>query len=187
MMDHYQNLKILPDPEFPPSMLMNALFAKLHRVLVQLKSKQIGVSFPMQDQKKPTLGDVLRLHGTADALQNLQAQNWLKGMRDHLKEISSIPVDAQYCQVRRVQVKSSAERLRRRYRHRHEGITKTDAAGLIPESVEKRLGLPYLQLKSGSTEQRFRLFIEHQSPQSNPTSGAFNRYGFSSEATVPWF
>ncbi|MET0043908.1 MAG: type I-F CRISPR-associated endoribonuclease Cas6/Csy4, partial [Candidatus Thiodiazotropha sp. 6PLUC3] len=30
-MDHFQDLQILPDPEFSTPMLMNALFAKLHR------------------------------------------------------------------------------------------------------------------------------------------------------------
>lgn len=188
-MDHYQDIKILPDSEFPAPMLMNALFTKLHRMLVQLNSNTIGISFPRVDEKLPRLGQILRLHGTGSRLQNLQAQNWLKGMRDHVDvaEITPVPSNAQYCRVRRVQVKSSAERLRRRYIKRHEGVTESDVLGLIPSSVEKRLELPFLQLKSESTGQLFRLFIEHQQPQTQPVAGEFNSYGLSNKATVPWF
>lgn len=32
-MDHYLDLRVLPDPEFNTEMLMAALFAKLHRAL----------------------------------------------------------------------------------------------------------------------------------------------------------
>jgi len=188
-MDHYLDIKILPDPEFPPAMLVNALFTKLHRVLVQLQSKQIGISFPNVDQSKPFLGNVLRIHGTSSVLQNLLAQHWLKGMNDHLevKAINAVPVDTPHCRVRRVQIKSNAERLRRRYRKRHEGVTELDALAMIPDTVEKQLSLPYLQLKSDSTGQRFRLFIVHSPPQQQPVAGEFNRYGLSAKATIPWF
>lgn len=188
-MDHYQNIKILPDSEFPPHMLISALFAKLHRALVQLDSNAIGISFPKVDNGKPSLGNLLRLHGTATALQALEEQNWLMRMRDHIEsgEVMPVPANAQHCRVKRVQAKSSAERLRRRYCKRHEGVTERDVAALIPDSVEETLSLPYLQLKSESTGQSFRLFIEHQMPQSQPVTGMFNSYGLSSQATVPWF
>jgi len=188
-MESYINITLLPDPEFPAPMLMNALFAKLHRVLVKIKSDGIGISFPSVNEKKPTLGDQLRLHGTAVALQNLQAQNWLQGMRDHLEtsEIEQVPANAQHRQIKRVQVKSSAERLRRRYSKRHQGVTEQDAAELIPITVEKRLTQPYLQLKSESSGQSFRLFLQHQPPQAEAVAGAFNCYGISQTATIPWF
>lgn len=187
-MDQYQDIKLLPDPEFSAPMLMNALFAKLHRALVAIDSTEIGVSFPGVDQKSPRLGDTLRLHGSISALKNLQAQDWLRGMRDHVEvaEVAPVPAGSGYCRVRRVQVKSSAERIRRRYFRRHPGVTESDAQGLIPDSVEKRVNLPYLQLKSDSTDQRFRLFVEHM-PQSQPVSGSFNSYALSTDATVPWF
>jgi CRISPR-associated endonuclease Csy4 len=188
-MDHYQDIKILPDPEFPSPMLMNALFAKLHRALVQLGTNSIGVSFPKVDEEKPSLGNVLRLHGNAVELKNLHEMHWLVGMRDHiaLKEILPVPDRTQHCRVKRKQVDSSAERLRKRYCKRHPGVTESDVVGLIPESVEKRLTLPYLQLKSESTGQRFRLFLQHQQSQPEPISGIFNAYGLSDRATVPWF
>ena len=187
-MDHYQDIKIVPDPEFPISMLMNSLFSKLHRVLVQLQSHQVGISFPRVRDKQKILGDVLRLHGSVQSLQHLQSQNWLKGMADHLElaDIIPVPGSTQHCQVRRVQVKSNVERLRRRYRKRH-GITEQEAIAMIPESVEKRVNLPFLQLKSRSTGQSFRLFVEHHPPQKQAEAGRFNTYGLSTTATIPWF
>jgi len=188
-MDHYQDIQILSDPEFPPHMLMSALFAKLHRALVQLGSNVIGVSFPKMNHQKPTLGRLLRLHGTKEALRTLAEQSWLNGMKDHIEvdEMMLVPANVQHCRVKRVQAKSSAERLRRRYCKRHQGSTERDATALIPDGVEEHLSLPYLQIKSESTGQSFRLFIEHQAPQLQATKGEFNSYGLSTQATVPWF
>lgn len=44
-MDHYLEIRVLPDPEFSSEMLMAALFAKLHRVLGARGQGDIGVSF----------------------------------------------------------------------------------------------------------------------------------------------
>lgn len=188
-MDHYQDIVIRTDPEFPTPLLMNALFAKFHRALVTQRSTDIGVSFPSVSDAAPSLGARLRLHGTVATLQSLDRQAWLAGMRDHVDvfELAPVPAKVQYRRIRRVQVKSSAERLRRRYRNRHEGVTERDAVALIPDSVEERIRLPYLQLRSESTGQRFLLFIEHQPIVANAVLGEFNAYGLSARATVPWF
>jgi len=188
-MDHYLDIKILSDPEFPAPMLMNVLFTKLHRVLVQLSSSDIGVSFPQIDEQRPSIGNMMRLHGHQASLQILREQDWLKGMRDHieLNDIAPVPNDAKHCQVKRVQAKSNAGRLRRRYQKRHPDVVDEEVERLIPDTVEKHLALPYLQLKSESTGQQFRLFLQHQPVQSPVTKGAFNCYGISSTATVPWF
>jgi len=188
-MDHYMEFKILPDPEFPTPILMNALFLKLHRVLVQLDNKQLGISFPKVQKNKPSLGDHLRIHGCLNELKQLQAQNWLTGMRDHIevKEIASVPDNAQHCRIQRIQIKSNAERLRRRYAKRHPEESEEEIMAKFPDSKEKRSKLPYLRIKSQSTGQQFCLFLRHHLPQEEPTTGLFNSYGLSAEATVPWF
>lgn len=188
-MDHYQDILIRMDPEFPTPLLMNALFAKFHRALVQLRSTGIGVSFPSFDGSVPSLGDCLRVHGTVVALQTLHTKDWTAGMRDHvdLAEIAPVPSSTQHRKVRRVQVKSSAARLRRRFINRHVGVTERDVVALIPDSVEERVHLPYLQLKSESTGQSFLLFIEQEPVMAVSAAGEFNCYGLSRTATVPWF
>lgn len=188
-MEHYQDITILPDPEFPPSMLMNALFTKLHRVLVQLKTNKIAVSFPCVNEDKPTLGNKLRIHGDLVELKNLQQQNWLTGMSDHVEveDIEVVPRDIQHRRIMRVQTKSSAERLRKRYKKRHADVTEEEIRGMIPDSIEQKLSLPFLQIKSDSTGQRFRLFIKHEVLGEKAETGGFNAYGLSNKATVPWF
>jgi len=191
-MDHYLEFRILPDPEFEPPLLMNALFSKLHRAFVQLDNKQLGISFPKIQEEKPSLGDCLRIHGQLNELEQLQKQNWLIGMRDHIqtKEIAPVPDNAQHRRIQRVQIKSNAARLRRRYAKRHPEESKEEIIKKIPDSIEKRSKLPYIpyiRVKSQSTRQQFCLFIKHESLQKEPVSGLFNSYGLSTKATIPWF
>jgi len=187
-MDHYIDIALLPDPEFSAPMLMNALFAKLHRGLVDHGGGDIGVSFPEVGGKTLALGSKLRLHGNATSLDLLMQNGWTQGMRDHivLIEPRPIPTIVQHRVVRRVQAKSSPERLRRRLMSRKR-IGAEDAQAVIPDSSAERLTLPYLEMSSRTTGQRFRLFIDHLALQSVPVSGSFSAYGLSNTATVPWF
>lgn len=185
-MDHYLDIRLLPDPEFSAPMLMNALFAKLHRALAADASIDIAISFPGATVSH--LGCVMRLHGSATRLTAHMAQSWLGGMRDHLEitAVAPIPATATPYLVRRVQAKSSAERLRRRYLKRHPETDSSSIVELIPDGVERQLTLPYLRINSSSSGQQFLLFIQ-QTLASEALEGDFNSYGLSSAATVPWF
>ncbi|MBL3589129.1 MAG: type I-F CRISPR-associated endoribonuclease Cas6/Csy4 [gamma proteobacterium endosymbiont of Lamellibrachia anaximandri] len=187
-MDHYLEIRLLPDPEFIPSVLMNALFAKLHRALVELDNDAIGLSFPDMQQEQPALGDRLRLHSKVDDLQSLMTMNWLTGMRDHITTHgpNPIPKKVGYRVVRRVQAKSNPDRIRRRLIKR-KGITEVEARCAVPDSAAKKLKLPFVTIKSQSTGQEFRLFIEHQPVRNESVVGEFSCYGLSPTATVPWF
>lgn len=191
MTTHYIDLTLLPDPEFSHPHLLGALVAKLHRALVQGQTTDIGVSYPQhiaQPLTHRTLGSVLRLHGTAEALQRLMGQGWLQGMRDHtqVSEARPAPANAQHRTVSRRQFKTNAERLRRR-RMQRKGETAEQATAAIPDSVERRPDLPFVQLRSSSTGQPFCLCVEHGLLQAQPVLGGFNAYGLGHEATVPWF
>ncbi len=187
-MDHYVDIDVLADPEFPVHHLMSALYAKLHRALVAHNSTRIGVSFRGFGLQAPHLGTRLRLHGDLTALSALLASDWLAGMRDHvtLTQPTRVPATAKYCAVRRVQVKSSPERLRRRLMRRH-NLDAQEARQRIPDESARLVGLPFVQLRSTSTGQSFRLYIEHGTVQDNPIPGDFNAFGLSQLATIPWF
>lgn len=191
MTTHYIDLTLRPDPEFSHAHLLGALVAKLHRALVQLRTDAIGVSYPQHvaaPQHQRSLGSVVRLHGTPQALQALMALDWLKGMRDHT-EVSTLapaPVGAAHRQVARRQFKTNADRLRRR-RMQRKGETAEQATAHIPDSVERRPNLPHVQLRSSSTAQPFCLFIDHGPLQAQAVAGPFNTYGLSTSATIPWF
>lgn len=188
-MDHYVDIEVRPDPEFGHSQIMNALYAKLHRALVAQEGLHVGISLP--DVNAPevlSLGMRLRLHGTFTALSELLATEWLVGMRDHvtLTLPALVPDHAQHRFVRRVQVKSSPERLRRRFMRRHD-LDEQTARQRIPDDLARFTRLPFLLVRSLSTGQIFKLFIEHGPIQSNAVSGNFNTYGLSKDATIPWF
>jgi len=187
-MDHYVDIDLRPDPEFVPHHLMSALYAKLHRALVGLGCNDIGVSFPRYDASAPHLGSRLRLHGKKDALLALMDTEWLTGMRDHaaVAPPSAVPVGVQHRAVRRVQAKSNPERLRRRLLRRHD-ISEEEAMHRIPDSAARLLWLPFVQLKSSSTGQAFRFFIDQSAAQPLADEGSFSAYGLSQDATVPWF
>lgn len=188
MMDHYLDINIRPDPEFTMPLLMSALISKLHQALTSLESDVIGVSFPNYQLSSRTLGDRMRLHGTDSQLRKLMEKNWLTGMADHTEcgELLQVPVSTQHCMVRRQQVKSNVERLRRR-RMKRKGESYEQAAEAIPVRVEQRSTLPFADLSSKSTGEVFKLFIEQKTDVKECREGAFNSYGLSLGATVPWF
>lgn len=184
-MDSYQDIRLLPDPEFGIELLMAALFAKLHRALGQYAAGKIGVSFPRAGK---TPGDRLRLHGSAEVLAEFNLTAWRKGVNDHIEssDINTVPAGVKYRTVSRVQVKSSAERLRRRSVKKG-WMTEEQALEHIPDSHSKRCNLPFIALKSLSTGEGFRLFIRQGELRDSPTAGAFGSYGLSGTTTVPWF
>ena len=187
-MDYYLDIQLLPDPEFTEPTLMGALYSKLHRALVGLNAKNIGISFPKYQLKPKTLGSVLRVHGNQQALDKLDATQWLRGMRDHVAvtDIEQIPTNARHYRVNRRQYKTNAERLRRR-RMKRKGESYEQALAAIPDTVERKPDLPFLKLRSSSTGQMFCLFIDQGTICEKPVIGEFNSYGLSQSATVPYF
>ena len=185
---HYIDFRVLPDPESAEHQLMATLFARLHVELAQVNSQQIAVSFPGYKLKPLTTGSCLRLIGPAPELNRLMEHDWLKALRDHLhlSAIAPVPQHALHRTLRRVQAKSSPERLRRRLMRRHD-ITYDEALTRIPDSCAEKLALPFLMLNSSSTKQRFPLFLQLGPTTIEARSGTFNSYGLSSTATTPWF
>ena len=51
----------------------------------------------------------------------------------------------------------------------------------------KGLDNPYLEIVSGSNGQRHRRYIEFGPLLDNPVEGAFDQFGLSKTATIPWF
>lgn len=192
-MDHYLDIRLLPDADFAAPVLLNALYAKLHRVLSTQQRRDIGVSFPGYmlanqpgaDKAAPSLGLTLRLHGNAAALTSLLASRWLSGFADHamMGDILPVPANARTIRVQRRQAKSNPARERERLMRRT-GMDAAEARQRIPDSTAQRLQLPFITLNSASTGQRFLLFIKQQEV-AQPASGDFNSYGLSNSATLP--
>lgn len=187
-MDYYVEIRLRPDPEFGAHLLMNALISKLHRALSELQSEDIGISFPDYQLSPRELGKRLRIHGSESRLQQLMEKQWLTGMADHIEcsGIEKVPSVTQHCVVRREQVKSNVERLRRR-RMKRKGETYEQAVAAIPQEVEQKSKLPFATLNSRSNGEVFKLFVDQRVTGAEPKTGQFNSYGLSQGATVPWF
>ncbi len=206
-MDHYIEIRVLPDPEFHAALLMSAVFAKLHRALCDVGRGEIGVSFPGMRGKgdkgdkgdqgdkggkgyksdKPGMGDRLRLHGGQQALARVMEQNWLKGLRDYteVSPIAPAPAHAEQRAPMRRQFKSSPERLLRRS-VKTGRMSQAEAQQASQRKPQLSDG-PFLRMKSASTAQEFCLFIEAGPKQAQAVAGKFSDYGLSQQATVPWF
>ena len=192
-MDHFVDIHLLPDPELPAHVLLSALYAKLHRALVMGgdgNTGSIAISLPGYSVRPGvnSLGSSLRLLGGQPRLQALAGTDWLGSLRDQVSVNASaaVPITALHRSLRRVQAKSNPERLRRRLIKRH-GIDEAEARKRIPDSAAEMLTLPFLQLRSASTGQNFRLFLQLGQKQATAESGSFNTYGLSATATIPWF
>ncbi|HDS9359919.1 TPA: type I-F CRISPR-associated endoribonuclease Cas6/Csy4 [Enterobacter cancerogenus] len=184
-MDHYLEIRVLPDPEFSEEVLMAALFAKLHRALGARGKGDIGVSFPLHGVKP---GACLRLHGSEQALRELDATSWRKGLSDYCRSTDVLAVPHVQCwrSVSRVQVKSSPQRLLRRSVKKG-WLSEAEAQARALTMDAQHTDLPWLNMRSLSTGQPFRLFIRHGGALSEPVEGTFSSYGLSATATVPWF
>lgn len=189
-MDSYIEIRLLPDFELDASFLLNSLCSKLHAVLGKSSAGKIGLSFPEFSLQPRQLGQKLRLHGQADDLQQLMALNWLHGLRDycHCSDISAVPANARQCYFARVQQKSAENKRRRSVQKGW--LTADEAIQQIPETAKDRLHLPYLHLKSRTTQQQVMIFIKQGPVADTKSDGTFNSYGLSRSAekvTVPWF
>lgn len=187
-MECFIDIDLRPDPEFAAPLLLDALCGKLHAALAPNNNLGVALCFPGYQTRPASLGTRIKLLGSRSALQSLTSFAWLGSMRDQVevRELASVPVAAAHRTLRRVQAKSSPERLRRRLMTRH-NLSEAQARERIPDSAAETLQLPFLRMRSSSTQQTFRVFLSLGPEQSFPVRGKFNAYGLSRDATVPWF
>ncbi|AAO89722.1 type I-F CRISPR-associated endoribonuclease Cas6/Csy4 [Coxiella burnetii] len=184
-MNYYFDINLLSDAEIPSTVLMNAVCKKLHKLLCDLDSTRIGISFP---KYKITLGNVLRLHGTEFDLQKLHEVSWLGGMNGYCKisEVATVPVNTKHRTVYRKQPTMSQSKLKRLLKRGT--ITNDEVKSYKAKMVaEKGLNNPYLDLVSGTNCQRHRRYIVLGELLDEPVEGGFDQFGLSKTVTVPWF
>ncbi|WP_192482908.1 MULTISPECIES: type I-F CRISPR-associated endoribonuclease Cas6/Csy4 [Cysteiniphilum] len=184
-MDKYIDIVLLPDAEFPTSILMNAIYSKLHKKLFEMKSHNIGVSFP---RYKLTLGNLLRVHGDMSNLQNLQAGEWLGAMHTYCmtSQVKNIPANGvSFRTISRVQSTMSNAKLKRLQKR---GSISTDEVKQYKAKMfSQGLDNPYLELVSTSNGHKHRRYLVFGEITDNPVSGEFDFFGLSKTATIPWF
>lgn len=181
-MTHYFELKVLFNIDVPTMPIMNIAFNKLHMALVRTRSNQIGVSFPNANK---TPGDVIRIHGQQEALQELIELGVWSGMLDFVQvsKIARVPEVEAYVRVSRVQPKFTAAKLRRSVRRG--SLTEKDAEVLLQQQGD--LQQSFLCLSSSSTGQKYPLFFEQRQTSDGEGVATFNSFGFTNAGCVPMF
>lgn len=183
-MESYIDLKLNPDAEMPLNHLMNGAYSELHKALFDLRSCDIGISFP---RFHISLGNVIRLHGNREKLKKLQQKNWLVGMHGcyDMSDILIVPADTQFRVISRIQTSMSQSKLNRLIRRG--SISETEIKRYKEKMFTKGLDNPYIELTSGSNGNKYRKFIQFSKLIDVPVLGQFDHFGLSKSATIPWF
>ena len=199
-MKFYQEITLIDQAEISPYFIWSKLYAQLHIALAEHKNANekgnIGISFPKYiyeqgdeaKKSKVNLGNKLRIFAEDQAaLENLNIFQWLKRLTDyvHITSIREVPENIKgYATYSRKQVKTNAERLAR---HRvKRGDIGFDEALTRYSNVVTTTDLPYIQMKSLTSDKSFKLFIEKKNANQSENQ-VFSTYGLSSESSVPEF
>jgi CRISPR-associated endonuclease Csy4 len=209
----YLEITLLPNPEINLNFLWAKVFPQIHLGLVEMqdenKNVPIGLSFPEYGlgRKSGVLGGKCRLFAGDEAiLERFDARKRLARLSDYVHCTGIRPVPAKllgHAIYRRRQPKTNPERLARRYAKRHGLDFETALNATVRVRPEGRdvgyqtafrycemprqpVPLPFIRLKSLSSEKSFCLWIE-KSAVAEPVAGGFSCYGLSARSTVPEF
>lgn len=199
-MKYYQEITLIDQAEISSYFIWSKLYTQLHIALAEIKDTNnkvnIGVSFPqyifeekIEDKKaKINMGKKLRLFAQNEAdLTKLDIKKWLDRLTDyvHVTSVREVPANIKsYAIYKRKQVKTNAIRLAR-HRVKHGDIGFDEALARY-SNIVTTTDLPFIQMKSLTSDQMFKLFIEKRSIEQSE-SQVFSTYGLSSESSVPEF
>ncbi|MFT7009939.1 MAG: CRISPR-associated endonuclease Csy4 [Colwellia sp.] len=183
-MNSFIDIQLKPDAEMREAELSSKVFTKFHKVLVQLNSNQIGISFPQANLK---LGLLFRIHGDVSMLHDLQGLDWLGPLKGYCNEseIATVPTQVMYRVISVKKSNLSKSKLRRLISRN--SIDKDGEKRYKVKMLSQGFDNPYLDLQSSSTGQIYRKFFEFSGIKDNPEHGSFDTYGLSKTATIPWF
>lgn len=200
-MNYYIEIELLKDTEITLGFVWKKLYAQIHLALVEVRDENnlvsVGLSFPNYQKGKFPLGEKLRLFAkTKEELEKLNLAHWLRRLMDYvtISEIQAVPTNVNgFVSFSRKRFKSHSEirRLAKRYAKREgieyeEALKKFVATEEKYEKAKKKNKLPFINIKSLSSNHELKLFIE-KIERDNPKDGLFSTYGLSHESTVPSF
>jgi len=183
-MKHFIEIKIKPDTEMRENVLLNKVYTKFHKRLFDLKSSEIGISFPEYSLK---LGAIIRVHGNEQHLQEFQSDNWLGGLKGYCdtSEIQAIPDKVKHRIISRKQANMTSAKLRRLIKRGN--IEQNEIKNYKAEMFKRGIDNPFLELESSSNGHMHRRYIQFGEIKNVSSAGEFNSFGLSKTATVPWF
>lgn len=191
-MQYYEEIRLLPGEEISLAFLWTKVFTQVHVAFASYKNQHgtmpFAVSFPAYTEDG--LGNKLRIFASDEAeMEALALKQYLARLTDYIQllPIRRIPRARikGYAVFGRCQPDGSAERKARRYTKRHENVSYEEALGFFQKKKAME-HLPYIQLKSLSSGERFSLFIQKKEV-SEEQAGVYGSYGLSVSGTVPVF
>ena len=188
-MDHYLQILAIPNLEIEQSVVCSELMQAIHQMLPTFEGR-IGLTFPLYKPKR-TLGPVIRAHGSKEDLIDLSLQlhsNRTVTNYSILEEIKPVPKNiVRHVRYHRHQVRNHSRLRRMKKRQEAQGTWSAEKEAHIKHTIAIRIELPFVKLKSASTDQEFFLFI-NRTQTKKPDEGLFNAYGLSLKtATLPMF
>lgn len=201
-MMYYQELTLIEQSEISNYFLWSKIYTQLHLAFVEIKDADgnvpVGIAFPQylyepkteKYKAKAALGIKLRCFADSeDILQKLDIQKWLSRLTDyvHITGIRAVPDQKvkQYAIYKRKQFKTNQVKLALNHMKVHPEVSFDDAM-IAGKNKMKFSDLPYLQLKSLSSEHFFKIFIEKEIVDKSQ-AGKFSTYGLSQTTTLPEF
>lgn len=206
---YFQELTILADGEISPNFILGKAFGQIHLALVErcddAGRSSIGVAFPQyrfvdpklhadateRQKGPPQIGQKVRLFAREkSALQDINISKWLGGLDDYV-HVTSVKLLARKVQrfmtYSRYQPRASKPRLIRRRMKRQS--TSLEAATTHFDGMDEELcRLPYVSMRSLSSQRQFRLFVRAKEFESeSDQSWSFSSYGLSEATPVPAF
>lgn len=183
-MNYFIDITLLSNSEFKTTVLLNSVYSKFHKVLCDLHSTSVGISFP---RYKVMLGNVIRIHGNEASLNSLQGLSWIGSLRDYcqVSEIACVPLGVRFRNVSRVQSTRSQSKLKRLLKRG--SITNEESKNYLTTMFTRGLNNPYVELMSGSSGYKYRRYIKFGDLLEAPVTGSFDQFGLSKTATIPWF
>ena len=185
-MQVYKDITLLPGDDIGHHFLWEKVFCQVHLALVENKDAEgrsrFGITFPEFDAENNRLGHKLRIFAPNHAaLEMLNLPKWLATLSDylHATSIRNVPVDVKrVVSYRRIQTKSSLERLARRTAKRR-NTTYEEALATYSNAQPEWTRNPFLWTNSLSSGKRFKLFIAEEVKDAPEEIGAeFTLYGF---------
>lgn len=203
-MNYYIELTLIENGNTTLYKTWSKIFTQIHLAFVEQKdsNNQIvyGVSFPeyrFNDQAKiGFLGSKIRIFApTKEALEALNLNLWLVRLLDyvHIQSIKEVPTNVnQYAIYKRKQMKgvNRVQKDRARFAQSYakaNNISLDEAMELYQNMSVRETHLPFIQMLSLTSDQRFKLFIEKQMISGNSSEKLFTTYGLSAGASVPEF
>lgn len=203
-MSFYQEITLIDHVEISPYFIWSKVYGQLHIAFAEHKNNEdkvpFGVAFPQyfydEAKKKGSLGKKVRIFApTKQALEDLNLKLWLVRLLDyvHIQSIKEVPKNvSQYAIYKRKQMKGTnrvqkeiagyaAEHARRN------NVSLDEAIKLYQHMAVRETHLPFIQMLSLTSDQRFKLFIEKQVVDENLSGSLFTTYGLSASACVPEF